>query len=62
MSSDTAIASGDGFEGDGFSAQELFGSQRKSCYAYTYDDIILLPGHIDVSLSEVSLAIQLRNH
>ena len=31
--------------GDGFALDELF-SKRKSCYAYTYDDIIIMPGHI----------------
>jgi len=55
----SAVAgSKDELEGDGYSPQELFGNvgQRRSCCAYTYDDIILLPGHIDVSSANVSLA------
>lgn len=30
--------------GDGFSIAEVF-AKRKSCFAYTFDDIIILPGH-----------------
>jgi IMP dehydrogenase/GMP reductase len=37
---------------DGVSAAELFGGKM----GYTYDDIILLPGHIDFSVEEISLA------
>ena len=51
----TSFESLDVFSGDGYSSKELFGNKRKSCYAYTYDDIILLPGHIDGSLPEISL-------
>lgn len=35
--------------GNGFSADELFGAKRKSCQAFTYDDIIILPGHVNYS-------------
>lgn len=38
---------------DGYSANEIFHS-KKNCYAYTYDDIILLPGHIQSAISESS--------
>lgn len=41
-----------GVEYDGFSAKEVF-SQSKG---YTYDDLILLPGHIDFPTDAVSLA------
>ena len=41
--------------GDGFSSQELFGQKRKSCSAFTYDDIIIMPGHVMSSNNEVSL-------
>lgn len=35
----------DVFEGgDGYSVTELF-SKKKSCFAHTFDDIIVLPGH-----------------
>ena len=34
--------------GDGFACAELF-SKRKSCYAYTYDDIIIMPGHTGIT-------------
>eukprot|EP00598_Pedospumella_elongata_P002662 CAMPEP_0184966966 /NCGR_PEP_ID=MMETSP1098-20130426/497_1 /TAXON_ID=89044 /ORGANISM="Spumella elongata, Strain CCAP 955/1" /LENGTH=507 /DNA_ID=CAMNT_0027488351 /DNA_START=27 /DNA_END=1550 /DNA_ORIENTATION=+ len=43
------------YGGDGYCAQELFGSKRKSCYAYTYDDVIILPGHINSSYQDISL-------
>ncbi len=41
--------------GDGVSSAELFGRKRKSCHAYTYDDIIIMPGHINNSEKEISL-------
>lgn len=41
--------------GDGVSSAELFGRKRKSCQAYTYDDIIIMPGHINFSSKDVSL-------
>jgi len=43
------------YGGDGYSAVELFGSKKKSCYAYTYDDVIILPGHINGSYQDISL-------
>jgi IMP dehydrogenase len=41
--------------GDGFSSQDLFGNKRSSFSAYTYDDIILLPGHIVGASRDVNL-------
>jgi IMP dehydrogenase len=41
--------------GNGFSADGLFGAKRKSCQAYTYDDIIILPGHVGYSDASISL-------
>ena len=41
--------------GDGWSAEELFGSQRHTCQAYTYDDIIIMPGYTGSQSGEVSL-------
>ena len=41
--------------GDGWSAEELFGSQRHTCQAYTYDDIIIMPGYAGSQGGEVSL-------
>ncbi len=41
--------------GDGYSGLELFGQRKASCCAYTYDDVIVLPGHISTDASEVSL-------
>lgn len=38
---------------DGFTALHIFGSKR-TFYAYTYDDVILLPGYVE-SNSEISL-------
>ena len=41
---------------DGYTAEELLGSRkRKSCFAYTYDDVIIMPGYISPSFGEVSL-------
>lgn len=40
---------------DGVSAKELFGGKM----GYTYDDIILLPGHINFSVEEVNLSTKL---
>jgi len=40
-------------EFDGLSAQDIFGS--KEAAGYSYDDLILLPGHIDFSTSDVNL-------
>jgi IMP dehydrogenase len=53
----TSFAEFDDFlagSGDGYTAQQLFG-ERKSCHAFTYDDIILMPGHIDFNAGDVSL-------
>ena len=44
---------------DGYSAHRLFHS---SPTALTYDDVILLPGYIDFSVTEVSLASQFTKH
>lgn len=42
--------------GDGYSSQEIFNTRkRKSCFAYTYDDIILLPNHIQQQTGSISL-------
>lgn len=40
---------------DGYSALEIFGTKRSSCAAYTYDDIILMPGRIGDASQEVHL-------
>ena len=40
--------------GDGYTAKQLFGEKR-SCHAYTYDDIILMPGHVNFGPQDVSL-------
>lgn len=40
---------------DGYTAHELFSKKRKACHAYTYDDIILLPGHFNTATERVSL-------
>ena len=39
---------------NGLSAEEVF--QQK--YGYTYDDLILLPGHIDFTVDQVNLTSQ----
>lgn len=40
--------------GDGFTAAQIFRS-GKHCQAFTYDDLILMPGHLDLGSEEVSL-------
>lgn len=44
--------------GDGFSANDLF-CQHGRGTAYTYDDIICLPGHIDFSVDQVKVKSKL---
>ena len=39
---------------DGRTISDIFGT-RRSCFAYTYDDVILLPGHVKNQASEVGL-------
>ncbi|KAG5181707.1 IMP dehydrogenase/GMP reductase [Tribonema minus] len=39
---------------DGFSAQEIFDSGA-GCTGFTYDDLILMPGHVDLPVDSVSL-------
>ena len=41
--------------GDGHSAEQLFGKKRSTCHAYTYDDVIIMPGLVRNSSTEVSL-------
>lgn len=43
------------YGGDGYTADELFGNKKSSCYAFTYDDVIILPGHIGARFPEISL-------
>jgi hypothetical protein len=38
---------------DGSTAKQIFESH--SCFAYTYDDLILLPGFVNSAVNEVSL-------
>ena len=40
--------------GDGYSAKEMFG-ERRNCYAYTFDDVIVMPGHMNFKVEDVSL-------
>jgi IMP dehydrogenase len=41
--------------GDGYSGAELLGTRKASCCAYTYDDVIVLPGHINTDAKDISL-------
>ena len=41
--------------GDGFSVQELFGERRINCQAYTFDDVIMMPGLVPQIEGEVDL-------
>ncbi len=40
---------------EGYTSEQIFG-QRQNCYAYTYDDIITLPGHINFGIEEGTLS------
>mmetsp|Transcript_17715 Transcript_17715/g.43222 ORF Transcript_17715/g.43222 Transcript_17715/m.43222 type:complete len:533 (-) Transcript_17715:234-1832(-) len=42
----------------GFTATEVF-VRNKSCVAYTYDDLIVMPGHINFPVGEVDISSQL---
>jgi hypothetical protein len=36
---------------EGYSSRQLF-EEKRNCYAYTFDDIIVLPGHINFGIDE----------
>jgi hypothetical protein len=36
---------------EGCSSHQLF-AERKNCYAYTFDDVIVLPGHMNFGIGE----------
>ena len=40
--------------GDGYTAKQMFG-ERRNCYAYTFDDVIVMPGHMNFAAEHVSL-------
>jgi IMP dehydrogenase len=40
--------------GDGFTSTQLF-IEKKNCHAYTFDDVIIMPGYIDFDASDVNL-------
>ena len=40
--------------GDGYTAKQMFG-ERRNCYAYTFDDVIVMPGHMNFNAENVSL-------
>eukprot|EP01041_Mallomonas_annulata_P011417 gene11417-23887_t len=44
--------------GDGYTAEQVF-RNGKTCAAFTYDDLILMPGHIDYNLDEITLETQI---
>ena len=47
---------GDFLDGsDGYTAEQLFGQSRRTRQAYTYDDIILMPGFVSSQLKDISL-------
>ena len=41
-----------------FTAKEIF-CNNKGCVAYTYDDLIMMPGHIDFGLNDVDISAKL---
>jgi len=40
---------------DGYSAADVFGGKAGNCVGYTYDDVIVLPGHINFGVDDVQL-------
>lgn len=44
----------------GFAAEHIFSSTNG--FAYTYDDLILLPGRIDFCIDDVDLSTRLSRH
>lgn len=40
--------------GDGYSAKQMFGEKR-NCYAFTFDDVIIMPGHMGFNAEDVTL-------
>jgi IMP dehydrogenase len=40
--------------GDGFTQTQLF-VEKKNCHAYTFDDVIIMPGFIDFDAADVNL-------
>jgi len=42
----------------GFTAVDVF-VKNKACMAYTYDDVIMMPGHINFGLNEIDISTQL---
>jgi len=42
----------------GFTADQIF-IKNPACVAYTYDDVIVMPGHINFSLNEVDISTKL---
>ena len=46
------------FGGDGYSAKEVFQSKNRAT-GYTYDDLIMLPGHISFGVDDIHLGTKL---
>lgn len=42
----------------GFTASQIF-TKNPACVAYTYDDVIMMPGHINFGLSDVNISTKL---
>lgn len=40
--------------GDGYTAKQMFGEKR-NCYAFTFDDVIVMPGHMSFKVEDVTL-------
>ncbi len=47
---------------DGYTSEELFGSKRATCSAYTYDDIIIMPGMVCKNPDHVRLETRISKH
>ena len=51
---DTKIEAENDFFADGYTSSRIF-VEKKNCLAYTFDDIIVMPGHVNSHSSDVSL-------
>mmetsp|Transcript_11861 Transcript_11861/g.11516 ORF Transcript_11861/g.11516 Transcript_11861/m.11516 type:complete len:532 (+) Transcript_11861:37-1632(+) len=41
--------------GDGYTNDQIFGPSRRNCFAYTFDDVIVMPGHMGFAAEDVTL-------
>ena len=52
----SAAAASEWLGGDGFTAEDVF-VNNPTCSGLTYDDLIMLPGHINFKIEDVKLGV-----